>query len=115
MKPIRRNAEKYAGKNQITQVDAILAIHEFFKPLEPEELTQSERIFKSLGDNKFLIACILMTLVFGALGYSLAGGQPEQVAQSKAFLDIAKVFAGAIVGSAAGSGFSRRRTATSRQ
>lgn len=58
-------------------------------------------------DNIFLLSAIFLTLVFGAFG--LYHGDEQEVSS---FLDIAKIFAGAVVGGAAGStavAISRRR------
>ena len=51
-----------------------------------------------LQENVFLLSAIFLTLVFGAFG--LYHGDETEVAS---FLDIAKIFAGAVVGGAAGS------------
>jgi hypothetical protein len=56
-----------------------------------------------LQDNMFLVLAVLLTLVFGAFG--LFHPDDGDVA---GFLDIAKIFAGAVVGGAAGGALAGR-------
>jgi hypothetical protein len=57
-----------------------------------------------LQDNLFLVLAVLLTVVFGAFG--LFHPDDGDVA---GFLDIAKIFAGAVVGGAAGGAMAGRR------
>jgi hypothetical protein len=103
---IRADAIKRCGGGELRAVDAFRAFEDYFGRLPQRR--------HSLGgfvqDHIFLLSAIFLTLVFGAFG--LYHGDETEVAS---FLDIAKIFAGAVVGGAAGSGavaLSRRRSAT---
>ncbi|HEX9932449.1 MAG TPA: hypothetical protein VGB08_06355 [Allosphingosinicella sp.] len=99
---IRRDAEKEACGGELRSVHVFRAFEDRFA---------GRHRHRSLGswlqDNIFLVLAVLMTVIFGAFG--LFHPDDGDVA---GFLDIAKIFAGAVVGGAAGSAgaaFARRR------
>ena len=100
---IRRAAEKEACGGEMRAVHVFRAFEDHFAGLH------RHRSFGAwLQDNVFLVLAVLLTLVFGAFG--LYHPDDGDVA---GFLDVAKIFAGAVVGGAAGSGaaaFARRRS-----
>ena len=99
---IRRNAEREAGGEPLRATHVFRAFEDYFAH------THRPRSFGAwLHDNIFLVLAVLLTLAFGAFG--LYHPDDGDVA---GFLDISKIFAGAVVGGAAGSGaavFARRR------
>lgn len=103
---IRGLAQKKAGGGAIQSVDAFRAFEEYFGGV-PRRETRSLGGF--MGDHVFLLSAIFLTVVFGMFGLY----HPDETEVSS-FLDIAKIFAGAVVGGAAGStaaAYSRRRAA----
>ena len=90
---IRRNAEKEACGEEMRALHVFRAFEDYFAG------THRHRTFGSwLQDHVFLVLAVFLTLVFGAFG--LYHPDDGDVA---GFLDIAKIFAGAVVGGAAGT------------
>ena len=103
---IRADAQKRAGSAEIKAIDAFRAFEEYFAGMPKRDRAGAAGFFQ---DHVFLLSAIFLTLVFGAFG--LYHGDESEVAS---FLDIAKIFAGAVVGGAAGSSvasMTRRRAA----
>ena len=103
---IRSLAQKKASGGEIQAVDAFRAFEEYFGGV-PRREARSAAGF--MGDHVFLLSAMFLTIVFGMFGLY----HPDQTEVSS-FLDIAKIFAGAVVGGAAGStaaAYSRRRAA----
>lgn len=99
---VRRDAEAAAENGELTPADVFRAFDAHLRG-DPHR-----GILVFLRDNLFLVAAMLLTLAFGAFG--LYHPDDGDVA---GFLDIAKIFAGAVVGGAAAGGtaaFTRRRT-----
>jgi hypothetical protein len=99
---IRRDAEKEARGGELRAVHAFRAFEDYFAGAH-----RHRSVGTWLQDNMFLVLAVFLTLVFGAFG--LFHPDDGDVA---GFLDIAKIFAGAVVGGAAGSAgaaFARRR------
>ena len=90
---IRRDAEKEAGGEPMNATHAFRAFEDYFAGLH-----RHRSVGAWLQDNTFLVLAVFLTLVFGAFG--LYHPDDGDVA---GFLDIAKIFAGAVVGGAAGS------------
>lgn len=104
---IRANAEKKAQGGELKAIHAFRAFEEHFAGLPKPPRTSG-----FLQDNIFLLSAIFLTIVFGAFG--LYHPDDQDVAS---FLDIAKIFAGAVVGGAAGSSvatLARRRSGGTR-
>jgi hypothetical protein len=95
LEEIRSDAAKRAGGGEIRSVDAFRAFENYFGQV-PQPRRRGFSHF--LEDNVFLLAAMLLTITFGAFG--LYHPDDGDVAS---FLDIAKIFAGAVVGGAAGS------------
>jgi hypothetical protein len=99
---IRRNADREAGGEPLRAIHVFRAFEDYFAH------THRPQSFGAwLHDNIFLVLAVFLTLAFGAFG--LYHPDDGDVA---GFLDISKIFAGAVVGGAAGSGaaaFARRR------
>ena len=95
------------NRTRVNHVDAFRAFEQHFStnygstaavPKEPS----------FLRENAFLIIIVAMTLLFGAMGllpfvYSTSPDASKLGFKPDVFLDMAKLFAGVIVGSAAGS------------
>lgn len=96
---VRRRAEEDAAGEPLRPVHVYRAFD--------AELRDAGRRPRGFGewlqDNLFLVLAVLLTLVFGAFG--LFHPDDGDVA---GFLDIAKIFAGAVVGGAAGKALSGR-------
>ena len=102
---IRADAVKRAGPGGLRAVDAFRAFEDYFGRLPQRR----HSVGQFVQDHVFLIAAMLLTITFGAFG--LYHPDDGDVAS---FLDIAKIFAGAVVGGAAGSdavALSRRKAA----
>lgn len=98
----RRRAELLAGRRAMSQRDAVRSFEELFQG-NAEELPPPfwER-------HLLLIACASLTLMFGSFGlFSDKLGSKADATRN--FLDIAKVFAGGIVGSAGTSALTGAR------
>lgn len=99
---IRSSARAEAGGGELRAVHVFRAFEDYFAG------THRHRTLGAwLQDNIFLVLAVFLTLAFGAFG--LYHPDDGDVA---GFLDISKIFAGAVVGGAAGSGaavFARRR------
>jgi len=91
---IRAQAQKKCGPDGLKATDVVRAFEDYFGGLPRQRRSMSQFV----QDNIFLLAAIFLTLVFGAFG--LYHPDDQDVAS---FLDIAKIFAGAVVGGAAGS------------
>jgi hypothetical protein len=91
---IRADAQKRCG-GELKAVDAFRAFEDYFAGMPKRDRPGAAGF---LQDHVFLLSAIFLTLVFGAFG--LYHGDETEVAS---FLDIAKIFAGAVVGGAAGS------------
>ncbi|HEX8527388.1 hypothetical protein [Allosphingosinicella sp.] len=101
---IRVQALKKAGGGELRATDVFRALEEHFATLPRRHRSPTEFI----QDNVFLLSAMFLTIIFGAFG--LYHGDESEVSS---FLDIAKIFAGAVVGGAAGSSvaaMSRRRS-----
>jgi hypothetical protein len=99
---VRRDAEKEAAGGELRAVHVFRALEDRFAGAH-----RHRTVGAWLQDNIFLVLAVMLTLVFGAFG--LFHPDDNDVA---GFLDIAKIFAGAVVGGAAGSAgaaFTRRR------
>lgn len=99
---VRRDAEKEAGSGELRALHVYRAFEDRFAGAH-----RHRSLGSWLQDNIFLVLAVSLTLVFGAFG--LFHPDDGDVA---GFLDIAKIFAGAVVGGAAGSAgaaFTRRR------
>lgn len=99
---IRRNAEQEAGGEEMRAIHVFRAFEDYFAGVH-----RHRTLGAWLQDNVFLVLAVLMTVVFGAFG--LFHPDDGDVA---GFLDIAKIFAGAVVGGAAGTmgaAWTRRR------
>jgi hypothetical protein len=95
---VRRKAEEDAAGEPLRPVHVYRAFDEALRG------APRRRGFGDwLGDNMFLVLAVLLTLVFGAFG--LFHPDDGDVA---GFLDIAKIFAGAVVGGAAGGALAGR-------
>jgi hypothetical protein len=92
---IRADAQKRCGGAELKAVDAFRAFEDYFARMPARDRAGAAGF---LQDHVFLLSAIFLTLVFGAFG--LYHGDETEVAS---FLDIAKIFAGAVVGGAAGS------------
>ena len=103
LEEIRRDAQKQACGGELRSTHVFRAFEDYFAG------THRHRTLGSwMQDNVFIVLAVFLTVVFGAFG--LYHPDDGDVA---GFLDIAKIFAGAVVGGAAGSGaaaFSRRRS-----
>jgi hypothetical protein len=98
---IRLEAQRRAGRGKhISEPDAFRALDAYFRSIPPLRRSWADLVHENL----FVIIAVLMMLVFGYLAFG-SGGAGE----NRAFLDIAEIFAGAVVGSVAGSGIARRR------
>jgi hypothetical protein len=85
-----------AGRKPYSYRDVAEAFGEYFGHLPP--LPARVTVASFLQDNLFILLCAVMTLVFGGMGLYPIEGKPPPAG----FLDIAKIFAGAMVGGAAG-------------
>lgn len=102
---IRADAQKRAGGGELRAVDAFRAFEEYFAGTPKRDRAGLAGFFQ---DHVFLLSAIFLTLMFGLFGLY----HPDETEVSS-FLDIAKIFAGAVVGGAAGSSvasMTRRRT-----
>ncbi|HEX8643692.1 MAG TPA: hypothetical protein VF702_07235 [Allosphingosinicella sp.] len=97
---IRRRATEEAGGEALRAAHAYRAFDEYFRALAPRRRSFGEW----LQDNVFLVLAVFLTFAFGLFG--LYHPDDGDVA---GFLDIAKIFAGAVVGGAAGSSLARTR------
>ena len=97
-----------AGPDEPEYQSIIRAFEGYFGPAA----TRPERWWVKLGrvlhDNLFLVVAVVMALAFAVFG-------TLDKENAKAYLDIAKIFAGAIVGSAANSGMASMRVARARK
>ncbi len=102
---IRLEAQRRAGRGKhISEPDAFRALDAYFRSIPPLKRSWAD-VFH---ENLFVIIAVLMMLAFGSLAFGSGGAAGE----NRAFLDIAEIFAGAVVGSVAGSGVARRRART---
>lgn len=101
---VRRAAQVAAENGELTPADVFRAFETHLRD------DRHRGILAFFRDNLFLVAAMLLTLAFGAFG--LYHPDDGDVA---GFLDIAKIFAGAVVGGAAAGGSAalvRRRGAS---
>ena len=91
---IRADAMRRSGPSGLRSVDAFRAFEDYFGRVPGRR----HSLLGFVQEYIFLLSAIFLTLVFGAFG--LYHGDAEEVSS---FLDIAKIFAGAVVGGAAGS------------
>lgn len=91
---IRLQAQRKCGGGELRPLDVFRAFEEYFSGLPRGVRTQSA----FFQENIFLLSALFLTIVFGLFG--LYHGDESEVSS---FLDIAKIFAGAVVGGAAGS------------
>jgi len=90
---IRRRAEAKSEGGELEPTIVFRAFEEYFAGLPRGGRTASS----FLQENTFLLSALFLTIVFGLFG--LYHGDEDEVSS---FLDIAKIFAGAVVGGAAG-------------
>ena len=90
---IRQMAQRKCGGNELRPLEVFRAFEEYFAGL-PRGRSQPG----FLHEHIFLLSALFLTIVFGLFG--LYHGDEDEVSS---FLDIAKIFAGAVVGGAAGS------------
>ena len=90
---IRLQAQRKCGGGELRPLDVFRAFEEYFAGV-PRGRSQSGFV----QENIFLFSALFLTIVFGLFG--LYHGDEDEVSS---FLDIAKIFAGAVVGGAAGS------------
>ncbi len=93
LEEIRSQARKKAGESELQPGHVYRAFEEHFAGLPRPRGSLSAFV----QDNLFLLSALLLTVTFGLFG--LYHGDEEEVSS---FLDIAKIFAGAVVGGAAG-------------
>src|SRR5947208_1771725 len=74
-----------------TYIDVVRAFEDYFGDQEPPPKIT---ILGFVQDNLFIIICALLALVFGYMGQTGADVKGDA---AKGFLDIAKIFAGALV------------------
>jgi hypothetical protein len=118
IRPIKRKIKNRAaeiakaddGRTEVTSGDVIDALREFVpgKPVlpNPTELKESwwPRMFTG-----FTGTVAFMTLAFGVLGaLGLFSTNAEVVKATQGFLEIAKIFAGAVIGGSVGAAAVRR-------
>lgn len=104
---IRQLAQRKCGGNELRPLEVFRAFEEYFAGL-PRGGRQVSSFFQ---EHIFLLSALFLTIVFGLFG--LYHGEEDEVSS---FLDIAKIFAGAVVGGAAGSSvasMSRRKAGRS--
>jgi len=102
---IRLLAQRKCGGGELRPLDVFRAFEEYFSGLPRGARPQSSAFVQ---ENIFLFSALFLTVVFGLFG--LYHGDEDEVSS---FLDIAKIFAGAVVGGAAGStvaSMARRRS-----
>ncbi|WP_288583134.1 hypothetical protein [uncultured Methylobacterium sp.] len=99
---LAREFAKKDNRKDVNYFDAFRALEEQFGKKE----TTEEKV-PWLRENAFLIIISFMTLLFGIMGimpYFISPNNPEKFGfKPEAFLDMAKLFAGVIVGGAAGA------------
>lgn len=93
-KEVRRRAEAKSEGGELEPTIVFRAFEEYFSGLPRGGRSASS----FLQDNTFLLSALFLTIIFGLFG--LYHGEEDEVSS---FLDIAKIFAGAVVGGAAGS------------
>lgn len=99
---IRLEAQRRAGRGKrISEPEAFRALDAYFRTIPPLKRGWADLVHENL----FVIIAVLMMMVFGWLAFGSSG----EAGGNRAFLDIAEIFAGAVVGSVAGSGVARRR------
>ena len=91
---IRLQAQRKCGGGELRPLDVFRAFEDYFSGLPRGGRPRSGFV----QENIFLLSTLFLTLVFGLFG--LYHGDEDEVSS---FLDIAKIFAGAVVGGAAGS------------
>ena len=102
---IRAVAARNSEGGDVTFVHAFRAFEVCLgQPIEPTAL---QAVARFIRDNLFLIVAVVLTLSFGWLALNPIDAKVGTSAQS--FLDIAKIFAGAIVGGAATSAVVTKR------
>lgn len=92
---IRQMAQRKCGGNELRPLEVFRAFEEYFAGL-PRGAGRGISTF--VQEHIFLLSALFLTIVFGLFG--LYHGEEDEVSS---FLDIAKIFAGAVVGGAAGS------------
>ena len=98
-------AQRKCGGNELRPLEVFRAFEEYFAGL-PRGGADGMSSF--IHEHIFLLSALFLTIVFGLFG--LYHGEEDEVSS---FLDIAKIFAGAVVGGAAGStvaSMARRRS-----
>ncbi|HMG77443.1 MAG TPA: hypothetical protein VK591_02095 [Xanthobacteraceae bacterium] len=116
--PIKRKIENRAieiakaddGRTEVTSGDAIDALREFVpgKPVNPSP-PEPRQNWLSRTFTGFTGIVAFMTLAFGALGaLGLFATNPEVVKATQGFLEIAKIFAGAVIGGSVGAAAVKR-------
>lgn len=100
---IRQAAQRKCGGGELRPLDVFRAFEEYFAGAPRGGRTR----FTFLQENVFLFSALFLTVVFGMFGLY----HPDET-EVASFLDIAKIFAGAVVGGAAGgtvASMARRR------
>ena len=93
---IRALAQKKSGGGELRSLDVFRAFEEYFAGLP--RASERQALSGFVHEHVFLLSALFLTIVFGLFG--LYHGEEDEVSS---FLDIAKIFAGAVVGGAAGS------------
>jgi hypothetical protein len=105
---VRRRAEAKSEGDELEPAVVFRAFEEYFSGLPRGGRSAST----FLQEHTFLLSALFLTIVFGLFG--LYHGDEDEVSS---FLDIAKIFAGAVVGGAAGgtvASAARRRSGAER-
>lgn len=103
---IRQMAQRKCGGNELRPLEVFRAFEEYFAGLP----RGGRQMSGFVQEHIFLLSALFLTITFGLFG--LYHGEEDEVSS---FLDIAKIFAGAVVGGAAGStvaSMARRRSGT---
>jgi hypothetical protein len=104
---IRQLAQRKSGGPELRPLDVFRAFEEYFAGL-PRGGGAGQALSGFIHEHIFLLSALFLTITFGLFG--LYHGEEDEVSS---FLDIAKIFAGAVVGGAAGStvaSMTRRRS-----
>lgn len=106
---IRQLAQRKSAGTELRPLDVFRAFEEYFAGLPRGREGTGQALSTFIHEHIFLLSALFLTIVFGLFG--LYHGEEDEVSS---FLDIAKIFAGAVVGGAAGStvaSMTRRRGA----
>jgi len=105
LQKIRKQAEKLAkeeGRTQPNYVDSFRAFEEMFAGHGSLDQPVKQSWYR---ENIFLLVAVAMTIIFGLMGllpYWLGSNVANLAYKPDVYLDISKLFAGVVVGGAAG-------------